>query len=95
MADLKVILRVGVEEFVDGTGGAGELGIIIIVDNDNSLAGEARRNKLEASLNGAIKVAITESKTDLGGEILSLELIKPSFFNDNASGGEIGMGGDF
>lgn len=39
-------LRVSAEEFVDGAGGAGEFGVIVIVDDDDSLFGEARDDEL-------------------------------------------------
>lgn len=66
MEDLEAVLGMGAEELVDGAGGAGELGVVVIVNNDDSLAGEARSDESKAGLNGAIEVAVTEGKGDLG-----------------------------
>lgn len=90
MANLKVIFGVGAEEFVNGTGGAGEFGVVIIVDDDNSLFGKARMDELKAGFDGAIKIAITEGKSDFVREILGLEIVEPGFFNDDSGVTEVG-----
>ena len=47
-------VRVSAEKLVDGFGGAGKFGIVIIVDNDNSLWRELGQNKVERSFNRRI-----------------------------------------
>lgn len=46
VADLELVTRVSAEEFVDGAGGTRQLGIIIIMDDDNSLRGESGDDEL-------------------------------------------------
>ena len=38
-ANLEMKVGVSMEKFVDGAGGTGELGVIVIMDNDNSPLG--------------------------------------------------------
>lgn len=83
------------KKFVNGTGGSREFGIVVVVYNDNSLWGEARSDELEAGLNGVIEVAVTEGKSDLFWQILRLELVKPSLFDDHARLAWIGAAGGF
>jgi len=44
--DFEAEIGVGAEELVDGAGGARELGVVVIVNDDNSLASEARGDEL-------------------------------------------------
>lgn len=83
MANLETILGVSAEEFVDSASRAWELGVIIIVSNDDSLPGKARVDELKAGLDRAIEVAVAEGKGDLVREVLICKLVKPSFFDNN------------
>ena len=71
------------QEFVDSAGGTGEFGIIIIVDDDNSLSCEAGRDEAEAGFNGGIEVAVAESEGDSLRKVFVLEIVKPSLFDNH------------
>lgn len=83
------------KEFIDSASRTRELGVVVIVHNNNSLWGEARSDELEAGLNGVIEVAVTEGKSDLFWQILWLELVEPSLFDDDARLAWIGAAGGF
>ena len=83
------------KEFIDSASRTRELGIVVVVYNDNSLWGEARSDELETGLNRAIEVAIAEGKSDLFWQILRLEQVKPSLFDDHARLAWIGAAGGF
>lgn len=59
--------RVGAQKFVNRAGGAGELGIIIVMHNDDSLFCQAGRDELQANPNRVIKITIKEGKGDFRG----------------------------
>lgn len=90
MADLETEVGMSAEEFVDGTSRAGELRIIIIVDNDNSLVAEARENELEADLDGRIEIAVAEGKSNPLRQIGGSEIAKPSLLHNDTRGGRVG-----
>lgn len=73
------------QEFVDGLSGTGELGVIIIVANDDSLRDEAGLDKGKSSALGFVKIAVEEGKSDASRQILRSEVGKPSFFDDSVS----------
>ena len=87
VADLEREIGVGAEELVNGAGGAGELGVVIIVDDDDSLRREAGEDEAEADFNRLVEVAVAEGKGDLGGEVRRGEVAEPSFFDNNVRGG--------
>lgn len=73
------------QELIDGLGSAGELGVIIIVANNDSLRDEARLNESESSALGFVKIAVEEGKSNIFRQILRSEVGKPSFFDDGVS----------
>ena len=85
MADLGIEVGVGAEEFVNSAGGAGEFGVVVVVNDDNSPLGEARQDELETSFDRAIEVTVAKGKGDLSGKVLRFELVEPGFFDDDVS----------
>ena len=76
-------LWVSAEEFVNGAAGAGQFGVVIIVNDDGSLFCEFRENKLEGSFDGAIKVAVEEGEGDFFWQVLGgVEVGEECFFDD-------------
>lgn len=71
------------QEFVDGTGGAGELGVVVVVDDDDSLFREAGFDEGEAGFDRPVEVAVAEGEGDFLGEILGGEVVEPGFFDDD------------
>ena len=46
------------EEFIDRQSAAGQARVAIVVHGNNAAGNDARRNELQASFNGIIKVAV-------------------------------------
>ncbi len=95
MEDVETEVGVGAEEFVDGAGGAGELGVVVIVDDDDSLVTEAREDEAEADFDGRIEVAVAKGERDLFGQIGGGKITKPGFLHNDARGGRVGTGRSF
>lgn len=95
MAILKTKIRMLAEELVDGAGGAGELGVIVIVDDDDSLFGEAGRDEAEAGFDRGIEVAVAEGEGDSLGEVLRGEVVEPSFLDNDGEYVGDGIAGSF
>lgn len=93
MADDEPKIWVRAQKFVNSTGGAGELGIIIIVHDDDSLRGEARSDELEASLNGGIEVTVAKGERNFLRKVLVGEVAKPGFLDDDGRKIRVGMAG--
>ena len=62
---------------------------------DNSLRRKPGQHQLKAGSDGAVEVAVTESKSYAIRKISGLELIKPSFFDNYARGISKRMTGNF
>ena len=56
---------VGAKEFVGGAGGAGEFGVVVIMNDDNSLRSELGSDKGERGLDGGVEVAVAKGEGDL------------------------------
>ena len=67
VVDLEAEVLMGAEKFVNGTGGAGELGVVVVMYDDGSLRAEARGDELEAGFDRIVEVAVTEGESDFWG----------------------------
>ena len=70
------------QELVNGAGGAGELGVVVIMADDNSLRDEAGRGEGEGGALGFVKITVEESEGDFCWQILLGEVREPSFFDN-------------
>ena len=85
----------GAEKLVHGSGGAGEFGVVVVVDDETGAGDQAGRDEAEAGFDGIIEVAVQEGEGDLVGEIGRSKVGEPGFLDDGVlEAGAAEFGGD-
>ena len=86
----------GAEKLVHSAGGAGEFGVVVVVDDETGAGGQAGCDEAEAGFDGIIEVTVQEGEGDLVGEVGRGEIGEPGFFYDGVlEAGAAEFGGDF
>ena len=73
---------VGAEKLVHSAGGAGEFGVVVVVDDETGAGDQTGCDETKAGFDGIIEVAIQEGEGDLVGEVDRSEIGKPGFLDD-------------
>ena len=86
---------VGAEKLVHSAGGAGEFGVVVVMDDETGAGDQAGCDEAEAGFDGIIEVAVQEGEGDLVGEVGGSESGEPGFFDDGIlEAGTAEFGGD-
>ena len=85
----------GAEKLVHSAGGAGEFGVVVVMDDETGAGDQAGCDEAEAGFDGIIEVAVQEGEGDLVGEVGRGEIGEPGFFDDGVlEAGAAEFGGD-
>lgn len=74
--------RFSLEKFLNSLTNARKFGVIVVVNNKETIWAEPVSSELEAGFDRLIKIAIKKTKSDLQGDIIWIELFKKTFFDN-------------